>query len=341
MRHQRLFVLAIVLGLPVLAWAQPKENDPEQKPEPTELVIDLAQGRILTWEVEAATYTVRLSNAVPGREYFLRTGPNMPLQLPELKGAATTTERVAPKTTTDKDSCPSLAAARKALASAALEAAVPKLVDDVRVALATTGECPNEKALANEVVGQTRPVMSHQIKLDAESARRITVASSLGDTWSLALSSAGRGVWQSSYGFVFSPNHDEDFFTEQTGDEAFVIRREKRDKNSITFLPSVFYTWLSTSQAFENFQHGPTIGVGLTTNSGRLGAMLGYSLRFNQNIGITAGVNVYPHRRLGAKYHEGQVLKEALEADQLNKNSVRGNLFVAFTLRLGTSPFGQ
>lgn len=352
MRLQRLFILVAVLALPVAALAQPKAEDPKKAAEPEKsedpppLVIDLGNTKVQTLDVDAGTYKIRLVNAVPGREYFLRVGLSQALQLPvlELPGAPEKKEAVTAKQELEErvaNRCQEITAATRALAGVAQESEVANRVDAVRLALASAGVCKKERDDARRMVGSTSPDFPNAVTLTSEAVRDIKVSNGLGSTWDVRLNSAGRGVWQNSYGFVFSPNHDEDYFTEMTGNEAFTIRRKTRDKNSITFLPAVFYTWLPSSQAFKSAQYGPTLGVGLTTDSGRIGGMLGYSLRFNQNIGITAGVSVYPHRRLDAKYHEGQVLKESLDSDQLNKDSVRGNIFVAFTLRLAASPFGK
>ena len=114
----------------------------------------------------------------------------------------------------------------------------------------------------------------------------------------------GSGVWQTTYGFVVSPNRDEDFFSEATGQSDFTVRRKPRDEGSLTFLPSVLFTWLPGSQAFSRVQHGPTVGLGITAGDagGRVSALVGWGIRFHQNIGLAAGVNVYQHRRLDGQY---------------------------------------
>lgn len=332
MGFQLAFVVIVTLGLPLVSAAQ-------EKPAPTPLVIDLARGWEQTLRVDAGTYQIHLTNAVPGREYYLRVGPSQAIEAPVLKMPAAKEAIALGKQ--GGDTCALLTAAAFALAIVESEAEVGQRVDAVRLALASAGECKTEREQAATVVESTKPKLAPVVVINAEAVRQITILNSLGGSWQVGLNSAGRGVWQTTYGFAFNPNHDEEFFSEATGDKEFTIRRKDRDKNSVTFLPSVFFNWLSSSQAFGNIQHGPTLGVGLTSGGGRLGGLLGYSVRFNQNIGLTAGISAYPHRRLDGKYREGQVLKEALDSDKLNKDSVRGNFFVAFTLRLGASPFGK
>ncbi|MBA3640429.1 MAG: hypothetical protein H0W53_14360 [Acidobacteria bacterium] len=156
------------------------------------------------------------------------------------------------------------------------------------------------------------------------------------------MTSMGSGVWQTTYGFVVSPNRDEEFFSDASGQSDFTIRRKPRDEDSLTFLPSVLFTWLPTSQAFSRLQHGPTVGLGLTAGEagGRVSALVGWGLRFHQNIGLAVGVNVYQHRRLDGQYLEGQVIQENLESSKLNRDSTRANYFAALTMRFGAQPFG-
>lgn len=329
MRARHLLTFLVVLALPVVAGAQ-------QKPAaPTPLVINLADGHRQTLVVDAGTYQIGLVNAVPGRRYFLRVGPSQPLALPVLPTASGAEE------VTPLQECSTLTEATIALGTVVRETDVASLVDAVRLALVTAGKCVQERDNATMVVNRTRPEFPGAITLTAEAVRDLTISSGLDPHWRIRLNSAGRGTWQTSYGLVFNPNHDQEYFTEATGDGQFTVRRKVHDENSLTFLPSVFFNWLSSDQAFGNLQYGPTLGIGLTSDGGRIGGMLGWSLRFNQNIGVTAGVSVYPHRRLDARYHDGQVVKEALDSAQLNQDSMRANIFVAFTLRPGTSPFGK
>lgn len=336
MVFQLALALIATLCLPAAASSQEK---PGKTAEPTPLVIDLAKGLQQTLRIDAGTFEIRLTNAVPGRGYFMQVGPSRAMEVPVLKMPGVKEGVAGAKQSADP--CALLTAAIFALATVGTETEVGHGVDAVRLALAAVGECKVERATAASVIDSTRPTLAQAVVVNDDSVRQLTISNGLGASWQVGLNSAGRGVWQTTYGFAFNPNHDEEFFSEATGDKEYTIRRKDRDKHSITFLPSVFFNWLSSSQAFSNIQHGPTLGIGLTTGGGRLGGLLGYSVRFNQNIGLTAGVGVYPHRRLDAKYGEGQVLKEALDADKLNKDSVRGNIFIALTLRLGASPFGK
>ena len=339
MRFHRLFVLVAVFALPALASAQKKAEEPE----PTVLVIDLARGFEQTIRVDAGTYEIQLTNAVPGRKYVMQVGPSQPMEVPAMKMPAAQIAAAPSGPETPRTVCETLAAAVLALATVEQEATVGQRVEELRLALAIVpaNECRAQRTNATDTVNASRPTLRPSVAVSADAVRQLTIANALGSTWLVGLNSAGRGVWQTTYGFAFNPNHDEEFFSEATGDKEFTIRRKDRDKDSLTFLPSVFFNWLSSAQAFGDIQHGPTLGIGLTTGGGRLGGLLGYSVRFNQNIGLTAGISIYPHRRLDAKYSENQVLKEALDSDKLNKDSVRGNFFVAFTVRLGASPFGK
>ena len=131
-----------------------------------------------------------------------------------------------------------------------------------------------------------------------DAVRQLEILSRAGGRWHVALDSSGRGVWQTTYGFVFSPNHDEDYFSEPTGDEEFTVVRKPRDSHSLTFLPTVFFTWLSSKQAFSNVQHGPTVGLGVTTGAdgGRFAALGGVG---SGSIRTSASSPVSPSTRTG------------------------------------------
>ena len=236
MVFQLALALIVTLGLPAAGAAQEK---PAKPAEPTPLVIDLAKGFQQTLGVDAGTYEVRLTNAVPGREYFMQVGPSQAMEVPVLKMPGAKEAVAGAKDSADP--CALLTAAVFALATVESETEVGQRVDSVRLALAAVGECKAERTIAASVIASTRPKLAPTVGVNADAVRLVTIANGLGPTWEVRLNSAGRGVWQTTYGFSFNPNRDEEFFSEATGDKEFTIRRKDRDKTSITFRPSVFF----------------------------------------------------------------------------------------------------
>jgi hypothetical protein len=323
-----------------LAQTPPAANTPTPVVT-TPVVIDLADQESRTIRVDAGTYRIVLMNTVVGREYWLQVGPSLPMQVAVLQLDAPAQESVRALS----DSKCAVTRAAQAVARSTTEATVRKTVDQLRIALAgyDGAACtPQEISSAQEVMAATQRVVAEMpVVMTADVVRQLAISSRDGARWSVALNTTGRGVWQTTYGVAFGPNRDEEYFSEETGESEFTIRRKPADEGSLTLLPTVFFTWLSSADAFRNVQHGPTVGLGVTTGtpSGRFSVLAGWTARFNQNIGVVAGVSIYPHKRLAGQYRENQVLQEKLDSDQLNADSIRANGFLAFTLRFGSSPF--
>ncbi|MDQ3487844.1 MAG: hypothetical protein M3468_08930 [Acidobacteriota bacterium] len=335
------FVAIVVTSVPSLALGQAKPETSAIVTEP--VVVDLAAPSPRTIRVEAGTYRLDLINAVPGRRYWLHVGPSQAQEISPLSSDDAPNREFAPQFTMDVKQCPVVTIAHKLIA-ATTEQEVRSSSEALRVQLGQSeSSCSDENKFAEDVLAATSISLVTPVTLSANALRTLEVASQQGSRWEVQLTSMGSGVWQTTYGFVVSPNRDEDFFSEATGQSDFTVRRKPRDEGSLTFLPSVLFTWLPSAQAFSTVQHGPTVGLGITTGDagGRVSALVGWGIRFHQNIGLAAGVNVYQHRRLDGQYLDGQVIEENLESDQLNRDSTRANYFVALTLRFGAHPFGR
>jgi len=326
--------------------AQPKKDAAEpKKSEITTLpiVVDLAGSASQAIKVDAGTYQLTLMNAVPGRSYWLHIGPSFAQEIPVLSAEGIKFTPFESPGLPAEAPCPLKAAIDRLIASPK-EIAVRKNVESLRIeaATASTATCEKELEVAAKVMEATSIALPNSpIIISGNAVRRVSISSRDGGHWDVELNSMGRGTWQTTYGLAFSPNEDEEYFSEAGADAEFTIRKKARDSGSLTFLPAVFFTWLPSSQALRNIQHGPTLGLGVTAGDagGRFGALAGYTVRFNQNIGLLGGLSVYKHRRLDAQYTENQIIKENLAPDKLNKDSLRPNAFLALILRLGSSPF--
>lgn len=337
-------LLALLLGSPSLTYAQAPKSGPQTSEITTlPIVVDLAGPASQIIRADAGTYQLTLMNAVPGRSYWLHIGPSFAQEIPTLSADSVKGTTFGITDLGNKD-C-SLMDALHALIVSPTELEVRKNAESLRVAAATAdpSKCEQEAKRAAAVLALTTVQLPNApIIMSGNAMRRLSISSRDGGHWDIELNSMGRGTWQTTYGFAFNPNKDEEYFSEAGADDEFTIRKQGRDSGSLTLLPAVFFTWLPSSQALRNFQHGPTLGVGVTAGDagGRFGALAGYALRFNQNIGLVAGLSVYQHRRLDAQYKENQAIAENFAPDQLNEDSLRPNVFLALTLRFGASPFG-
>ena len=243
------FVAIVVTSVPSLALGQAK---PETSPIVTvPIVLDLAEPSSRTIRVEAGTYRLTLINAVPGRTYWLHVGPSQAQEISPLSLEPRQIES-APGSGLDVTKDCAVTDAALDLIDAPTEQAVRSASEDVRVQLGKSEiRCANENEVAKTVLAATSISLVTPVTLSANALRTLEVASQQGSRWEVQLTSMGSGVWQTTYGFVVSPNRDEDFFSEATGQSDFTVRRKPRDEGSLTFLPSVLFTWLPSTQAFS------------------------------------------------------------------------------------------
>jgi hypothetical protein len=188
------------------------------------------------------------------------------------------------------------------------------------------------------VLAQTVYETELEVQIPDDARRTLTVARQ-GLEWNVTMTTLARGRLQTLFGWMFAPNHDEAYFSDSIGDNKFAVKPRLEDDGALTNLPAVLFTWLPTSQAFSNVQHGPTMGLGVTLGSDSRPAFLGgYMIRWNQNYGVAVGLAVYPHQRLDGKYTVDQVLTTSLEPNQLNRDALKVNFFVGGVIRFGTDP---
>ena len=107
-----------------------------------------------------------------------------------------------------------------------------------------------EQAALNEAIAEqtTRVIGIFSIALGEELV--VTIERREGNkttkTWTVVYSTGARGMWNVSYGFIFIPNEDEEFFTEQsvTDPTKFTVKKQ-RDEEHYDFAPSIFFNWMA------------------------------------------------------------------------------------------------
>ena len=308
--------------------------------QPPSLAIDLTAAARQTWPVDPGTYRIVLYNAIPGVKYTVQSGAAEAAEVPVLvlpAGSAVAGLVDVPPTAAEMKLCKEALSDVRALITAQRESEVPALEQRIRANMASCGE--QELKYITAVLGQTVYETGLEVQMPNDARRTLTVARRNLE-WNVTLTTLVRGRFQTLFGWVFAPNNDEEFVSESIGNNQFAIRPRTEDSWALTSLPAVFFTWLPTSQAFRDVQHGPTLGLGVTVgSSGSRPAFLGgYIVRWNQNLGVTVGVALYPHRRLDGKYEVDQVIPSNLESSQLNRDSLLANVFFGGVLRFGSDP---
>jgi hypothetical protein len=319
--------------------ATPADDAPAGGKTPS-LIIDLAAGQQQSWPLDPGTYAITLANAIPGETYSVIVGASALAVLPTLT-VPTGSEVVRsplPSLRTGGP-CDEAAQAATALVGASSEDEVPKLRQRVQTALLKCAD-ESEKAEIRKVISATSVAISDlTLQVPAEARKLVSVVHGP-RVWNVTFSTASRGQWQTLFGWMFAPNHDDEYFSESSDGGKFVVRKRSREEHSLTSLPSVFFVFLPTDQAFGKVQHGPTVGLGVTVgeSGSRPSVFAGYSVRYNQNIGLALGASIYPHRRLDGKYTVGQTVTDNLDSNQLNRDVIRVNLFFGALIRFGADP---
>jgi len=203
-------------------------------------------------------------------------------------------------------------------------------------------KCPLvAKEAAPYLAAMTEDVTAPSVTLKPGELLRVTVKRPDGDktrTWERVFSTGESGKWLQSYGFMFIPNRDDEFFSKPQDDGKTFTITQKDDRHGLDFAPSIFFTWLPASKEGSDC---PVLGVtgGLGFDLKAPTVFLGPTLMYRQNLQLVAGVVMHQQRRLRGEFATGQTVKESLDLDQLTDKTYRPNFFIGLALRLGKSPF--
>ena len=287
--------------------------------------IDLANGEKQEIKNNPGSYVIEFLNAIPGENYFIEIDDARSTYemdpLPLSMGTASSTQG---------PDC--------ALSSGASSE------EDVREII-NSGKCSEEQIFRTKFKRDL-------FYLPAQASRTITVKREDSDfsdkperEWKIVITSGVQGKWQTTFGWMFTANRDKDYFTDPVDENGkFRIVLQNRSRNSLTSLPSIFWHWLRAGQAHKKLQHGPTAGVGISIgeDASRPAVFAGYTLRYQQNIGIVSGVGVYSRRVLNGRYREGAIVTSDLESSQLTENANHFMFFAGVTFRVNFAKlFGQ
>ena len=309
-------------------------------PPPSRLPIDLAvEDSSIDVHVGPGSYTFQLVNAIPGEIYSVVPGATISIALPPLSMPAGPTPPPA-----EGANCTRAARVGRSLVEVTDESDIPQLRRAARVALLDCADSSVRRELENLVAATVRTDDTAVATVRADSRTTVTIRRGT-KKWDITLSAATRGQWQTMVGFVFAPKRDREYFSRPNDDGSFTIREKTGEvgwKRPATLLPSILWTWLPTESGLKSLQHGLAAGVGVATGEGlgRAAVLGGYSIRYNQNVGVVFGVALYAHERLDGKYMVDDIVAENLESDQLSAKETRANVFVGLTLRFGGIPGG-
>ena len=212
-----------------------------------------------------------------------------------------------------------------------------------QAALNTCNDPSARQALHNRASAVDRTLRGVRVTVPADSRVSIVIARArpVARQWTLTVSSLPRGRWQMLVGVTFVPDFDKEYFTTPTTDGTSVISAERAPGTaSFVSLPSVFWTWLSPARAFSSVQHGFAAGVGVSPAHGlqHTALLVGYTVRYNQNVGIVFGGALHPQKRLSGRYDVHELVSENLNSDALHESEIREPLAKLLGLAAWRSP---
>ena len=279
--------ISFAIGIPDLCHAQTLRDV---------LEIDLAGNRVREVRRNPGSYSIRLTNMIPGRKYRVEVGPSAPRDVPHLDLGEDSVLMYIPES---DGACPKLNNIGVNLRAAQSESDVPGLLAQIGDLLTNCTDSTIKAMVSLVISSTTEKVAGLTVEVEGNSRRPITVhrldqaGANTDATWPIVIFSPG-GSWQRTYGWMFAPNRDKEYFAKPpnpatapdgsggapgsedspgTGSVQNEITEGTHAENSLTSLPAVFWTWLSPGQRSQPIQHGPTAGLGVA-----LSAVLTFSL---------------------------------------------------------------
>lgn len=155
--------------------------------------------------------------------------------------------------------------------------------------------------------------------------------------WRRVFKTENKGKWLTTYGFTYinqTFKKAEPYFLKQM-DSTFSVNPLNR-RSKLSFVPSVFFTWLPYSHTNQDFSLSLTGGLGYDLEAPT--AFLGANLLYNQNIGISLGIAAHQQDFLNGQYNAGDILNENLSKEQLNEKLYVFNPFISINFRFGAPP---
>lgn len=306
------------------------------------LILDLGvldPGQTHSFSVAPGDYSVELRNRLPGLTYSFNVEVTV-IPIPPLPSLAQLENRI-DSFTGLTSACQTVAKQTTALANATDEKQVRARAETLKHELGTM-MCQDEAILqpARDLLSETSLTLAGPWTVVRGEELKVTVRrvdNTGGAVWTVIYSAGPRGEWQTSYGFSFLPDGDEEYFLAQS-DDTFVVT-EKKDREELDFAPGVFFTWVPRKKLLANLSIGPTAGLGFDLDNPVVFA--GAAFTWNQNISLVLGAALHQERRLAGRYNTGDELTENLEPDQLHETTYAPTWFAGISFRFGSNPFGS
>lgn len=311
---------------------------------PTDLSTHAANTSI-SYSIEAGNHRVVVRNVLPSQRdrytvsVIVGNTPIPPLTLDEFE------PRMPEITLTDED-CTRLKAAYDSLRNASVESEVPSRVRALEEALDDSSCSEDVQAAARVLLASTTIVMDrvHSVRVGQQVTVTVTKGGTDGEavtTWTSIYSTGSRGTWRATYGFSFVTDwlsDNETYYADEVGEGLYEVAAEK-NREPLTFIPSLFFSWLPVSSELRTWSTSLTAGLGFDLSAPVV--FLGGAITYNQNLSVSSGVALHQQQVLRGRYVLGDTIQANLTEDQLHSKAYRPNIFVSVALRFGANPFAR
>jgi hypothetical protein len=167
--------------------------------------------------------------------------------------------------------------------------------------------------------------------------------------WTLNIQTEENGQFVTTYGFSYIPfafYKPHTFYAQQNFDSkgaplgTYTISPSSSESLA-QYAPTVAFHYITKQSGTLSSSFTAGLGVSLNNNSTGISPIViaGYSLLYNQNMGINFGVAAHQVTNLKGEFTSGQVIATGLQANDLNEQVTRFNPFVSIIFRFGSSPF--
>ena len=169
---------------------------------------------------------------------------------------------------------------------------------------------------------------SHKTDLEAE--------------WHFVYDTRTRGSWAVSYGFILIDDiisRKYRFYSLQEEDQYVIQRtRDNRLLRDLDSVPAVFFSYMPKNSILRSMNFGISAGIGLKEKFAVFG---GFHCCFHDNVFLHGGVSFFHRPILKEGYSVDQVIKEKLDHDQLTRNEIAVNPYIAISFRFSKNPFSN
>jgi len=167
--------------------------------------------------------------------------------------------------------------------------------------------------------------------------------------WTVNIQTEDRGQFVTVYGFTYIPfvfGKPHTYYAQQNLDSkgaplgTYTVAPGSSESVA-EYAPTVAFHYITKSSGTLSSSFTAGLGVSLSSNATGISPVVlaGYSLLYNQNIGINFGVAAHQVTNLKGEFNNGQLLYSGLQANDLNEQVTRFNPFFSIIFRFGSNPF--